>query len=577
MLTRPLAVALVALASGGAALANDVQFHVCAAGQNLGEAYARTQYFNGEIGPDQSADVALDLANAAAHIAAAEAGVQPPFSTSPERIRSVSELQGQLAAYARNAEGRSPAARMSMIQGFYTHYLNALAITYVSSRPDAFRWTSTCDSAMLEANWHLGRAATYAAVRFDRGRVEETQARSNQGGANGSAFQAIRKGLSLAMDGVSPPPLVACFFNTESAWSLVPMLRSDEPHRTYVDLLPRVLEVCRSAGPHDAPRHHVTVPAVVGLALSDAKRRLAEAGLTVQLGPGAPAASPAASGTVEAQSVAAGTQVAAGSPVRLTVHSPYVAPQVPADSRVLTSEGLPPAGLPDLACPAEVTLAQPRDTLPAGTRIPLLSSLSGWDGGDPGSPYRHFKCWYQLGTFRNPLVMLSYTRRGLAPGIPYCPQQDSTSLLGTRYLFSRRAVVSAQAFNALNLDLAVGVAQDFVRRVEPYAEPCPGQGGPPPAPAPTPIPAVGAPPPSPPACPGPGVTVVYDLWNPPPYGGLGGMVCRDSSGGQWVNIANNVYPVTAVQTGTRDPSSGCWTGSRVVTPHHTYEGILCRK
>jgi hypothetical protein len=49
----------------------------------------------------------------------------------------------------------------------------------------------------------------------------------------------------------------------------------------------------------------------------------------VQLGPGSPATSPAASGTVEEQAVAAGTQVAAGSAVRLTVHSPYVARPVP--------------------------------------------------------------------------------------------------------------------------------------------------------------------------------------------------------------------------------------------------------
>jgi hypothetical protein len=241
-------VALVALAAFCPALASEVQFHVCAAGQNLGEAYARAQYFNGLLGPDQSVEVALDLANASANIEVAEAGVQPPFSTSPERQRSVSELLGKLAAYQRNAEGRSPEARMSMIEGFYTHYRNALAITYVSSQPDAFQWTSTCDSAMLEANWHLGRAGMYAMVRFDRGRLEEIQARSAQGGANGSAYQAIRKGLSLAVDGISPPPLVGCSFGTEPAWSVVPMLNASEPRQTYVDLLPKVLDVCRSAG-----------------------------------------------------------------------------------------------------------------------------------------------------------------------------------------------------------------------------------------------------------------------------------------------------------------------------------------
>jgi hypothetical protein len=217
---------------------------------------------------------------------------------------------------------------MTEIQGFYTHYRNALSLSYASNRPDAFRWNPTCDSRMLDANWHLGRAGTYAAVRFERGTIEETQARSAQGGANGSAFQAIQAGLRLALDGSRPPPVEHCFFNTEQAWSIVPMLRPDEPHARYVDLLPRVLEVCRSAGPGSG-HHTVVVPSLKGLALADAKRRLGEAGLTVELAPGSPAPSAADSGRVASQSIAAGTRVAAGTAVRLTVHSPYVAPPIP--------------------------------------------------------------------------------------------------------------------------------------------------------------------------------------------------------------------------------------------------------
>ncbi|MCU0290516.1 MAG: PASTA domain-containing protein [Thermoanaerobaculaceae bacterium] len=575
-------VALGAIISCTAALANEVQFHICAAGQNLGAAYARTEYFNGEIGPDQSADVAANLANAAAHIAAAEAGVQQPFFSTPDRQRSIAELQGKLAAYARLAEGRSPAARMSMIQGFYTHYRNALSYSYATSRSDAFHWNPTCDSRMLDASWHLGLAGTYAAVRFDPGLIEEHQARSKQNGANGAAFQAIQAGLRLALDGTGPTPLEHCTFNTEQAWSIVPMLRFDEPHATYVELLPRVLEVCRSAGPHHPSGHLVTVPHLEGLLLSDAKRRLTEVGLTTQLAPGSPALVPSATGTVESQSVAAGTRVAAGTTVRLTVHSPFVLPPQQ-DVRIGTADDAQPTGRPDLRCPAEVPLSQQRDALPPGTRIPLLPALSGWSETNPDSPYQHFGCWYELGALRSKFLSVSFLTRGRGSPAGYCWPQDSTSLLGTRYIWSRRAAVSAQAFNGLHFDLAMRFAEELMRQVEPYAEPCPGRGTPdlPPTPAPvfqvpTPIPTA-TPPPAPPACPGPAVTVVFDLWNPPPYSGLGAIVCRDGAGGTWINVANNVYPVTAIQTGPQDPSSGCYTGTRVVTPVHAYEGTLCRK
>ncbi len=582
MMLRPLVAALGALACGSAALANEVQLHICAAAQNLGQAYARTQYFNGETGPDQSAEVAANLANATAEIAAAEAGVQQPFSSSPGRQRSIAELQAKLAAYARNAEGRSPAARMSMIQGFYTHYRFALSLSYASNRPDDFRWDPTCDSQMLDANWHLGLAATYAAVRFDRGTVEETHARSAQGGANSSAFQAIRTGLRLALDGTGPAPLEHCFFNTEEAWSIVPMLPADEPWATYVDLLPRVLEVCRGAGPRGGlPGHRVTVPNVAGLTLADAKRRLTGAGLTVQLAPGSPARSAADTGKVETQSVTAGTRVATGTPVRLTVHSPYVPP--PSDARAGTGDASSLTGKPAIQCPAEVSLARPRDSLPAGTRVPLLPARSGWTYRAPNGLYESFECWYGLGSLSDKLLEISFTQKGLGHWVAGCGNQDSTSLLGTRYLWSRTAMVNARAFAGMNSDLASRTAGDLMRQLEPHAEPCRGLGMPTPVPSPvpvvqipTPVPAA-PPPPAPPACPGPGVTVVYDLWNPPPYSGLGGIVCRDGAGGMWVNISNNVYRVTGLHRGAPDRATGCFTATRVVTPAHTYEGTLCPK
>ncbi len=609
---RPLAIVLGALTCCTAALANEVQFHICAAAQNLGQAYARTQYFNGEFGPDQSVDVGLNLANASAHIAAAEAGVQQPFFTSPERQRSISELQGQLAAYARNAQGRSPSARMVMIQGFYTHYRNALSYSYASNRSDAFHWNTTCDSRMLDANWHLGLAVTYAAVRFDRGTIEEIHARAAQGGANSSAFQAIRAGLRLALDGTGPTPLEYCFFNTEQAWSIVPMLPADEPWETYVGLLPRVLEVCRSAGPHHGRGHDVTVPHVAGLLLADAKRRLAEAGMTVQLAPGTPALAPAATGTVEAQSVAAGTRVASGTPVRLTVHSPYVpppaAPPTPAGG-TLTGEQ------PALACPERLM----RQVMPGTFNwCPNMwwSLTPGSGRASSGRWGSRIQCTYNVPdpppgtgvhcTQPDDYILVQWIAAG-ATGIEprahgdYCKQDslfDANAANTERFRRGEDPVTSPTHWNLhsrnrkvhvtfypLGWDEAAGLAtaQEMIREVESYAAPC--SGSEPSNPIPTPVPVfqvptpdpTPVPPPSPPACPGPTVTVIYELWNPPPYGGPGGIVCQDAAGGSWFNSGSNVYPVTGIQTGPQDPTSGCFTGSRVVTPNHTYEATLCRK
>ncbi len=605
---RPLAIVLGALTCCAAALANDVQFHICAAAQNLGQAYARTQYFNGEFGPDQSADVAANLANAAAEIAAAEAGVQQPFFSYPERLRSIAELQAKIAAYARNAEGRSPSARMSMIQGFYTHYRFALSLSYASNRPDDFRWNPTCDSQMLDANWHLGLAATYAAVRFDRGTIEEIHARSAQGGANSSAFQAIRVGLRQALDGTGPTPLEHCFFNTEEAWSIVPMLPQDEPWLTYVGLLPRVLEVCRGAGPHHGRGHEFTVPYVAGLLLADAKRRLAEAGLTVQLAPGTPALAPAATGTVEAQSLAAGTRVAAGTPVRLTVHSPYVPPRV-----VVPTPAVGTGEQPAVACPEHLM----RQVMPGTfnwcsnmwwSLAPGSGQMGGgrWGGG--------MQCNYNVpnppqgtgvhctlpdkfidvrfiaagATDIDPRVLADFCKPdlfvdGVAADKELLRRGEDPMMTPNHWkLYSRTHKVRVEFYTGpWDEQYGLSVARQMIAQLEPHAQTCSGSPPPSPTPAPvfqfpTPVPTP-VPPPGPPACPGPTVTVIYELWNPPPYGGPGGIVCQDAAGRSWFNSGSNVYPVTGIQTGPQDPTSGCFTGSKVVTPNHTYEATLCRK
>jgi hypothetical protein len=460
---------------------------------------------------------------------------------------------------------------------------------------------------MLDANWHLGRAGTYAAVRFERGTIEETQARSAQGGANGSAFQAIQAGLRLALDGSRPPPVEHCFFNTEQAWSIVPMLRPDEPHARYVDLLPRVLEVCRSAGPGSG-HHTVVVPSLKGLALADAKRRLGEAGLTVELAPGSPAPSAADSGRVASQSIAAGTRVAAGTPVRLTVYSPWVPARVVAPPPAMVTGEQPAVACPQSlmrqvvpgainACPNMKWVLAPRSGIASNLQGGVLSCSyhvpnAPQSGGGRLCEYPAKFVdvrWIAAGaTDVDARAQADFCRQdmfvdGSAANAERLRRGEDPMLTPNHWkLYSRTHKVRAEFYTeAWDQQYGLSVARQMIADLEAHAQPCSGSPTTRPTPAPvvrfpTPVPTP-TPPPGPPACPGPAVTVVYDLWNPPPYGGLGGIICRDGAGGMWVNIANNVYKVTGIRTGTRDPSTGCFADTGVVTPHHTYGGTLCPK
>lgn len=341
-----------------------------------------------------------------------------------------------------------------------------------------------------------------------------------------------------------------------------------------------------------------TVPSVIGLSSGEAKRRLAALGLEVRLAPGTPAPSPNAEGTVQSQSPNQGSSVSTDSVVTLTIHSPWVPPPTavpppptavppPVFPTVVTGAGGGELPLPDLRCPDFVTLSFSRDLCiydpslrpPAGARLPLDRQRSGHEEGSSREWGTYvFRCYYSFGNHYTEFISIWWSHSG-SPRSQYsgCGGREGERFGGTYGFFSPTHIVEAKlngnCFDAREYE---AVARSLIRQTEPFAKSCTGAVVQPPAPMPptptnTPVP----PPAVPPACPGPGAPAIYTLFDPPPYAGRS-TVCRDGSGKMWINISNNVYPVTGIQQGSKDPNSECWWGSTVVIPGRTLGGTLCR-
>jgi hypothetical protein len=265
-----------------------------------------------------------------------------------------------------------------------------------------------------------------------------------------------------------------------------------------------------------------TVPSVIGLSIGEAKGRLAALGLEVRLAPGTPAPSPNAEGTVQAQSPDGGASIDADSVVTLTVHSPWVPPPtaVPLPTRV------PPTPVP-----------------PPPTNTPVPPPPAGG------------RCHIQEFPGRGAVNILF---RQQAPGgqvIVYVYSIPPNAEAAIRQQMTGLGLALAGRYSSYQA--AMNAAHSICASVT--------GGGPPPPPTPA----------GPPQCPGPNAPAIFTLFDPPPYAGRS-TVCRDNSGKLWINVSNNVRPVTSIQQGAKDPNSECWWGTKVVTPAHTYEGTLCR-
>jgi len=356
-----------------------------------------------------------------------------------------------------------------------------------------------------------------------------------------------------------------------------------------------------------------TVPALVGLSSGEAKRRLAALGLEVRLAPGSPAPAPNATGTVQEQSLAPGSSVSADTVVTLSIHSPWVPPPTPvpppptavpptAVPTVVTRTRQGELPLPNLQCPSFVTLRSNSDLCvgnnpnppSVGSQLPLDRARSGYKRSTSSEQYGRpsFECYYRIEPYSKNFLFIRWTHvdyQGMGPMMS-CESRTEGGRFGGNYSFYSRnhwveAMLNGNCFNAQENE---AISRRLIKQTEPFAKSCSGAGQPPPTWAPPPPTNTRVPPPpptntpvpptpaGPPQCPGPSAPRIYDLWNAPPYPGLGGIVCRDGSGRMWINVSNNVYPVDRIQPGPKDPNSECWWETAVVTPRHTYGGTLCR-
>jgi beta-lactam-binding protein with PASTA domain len=214
----------------------------------------------------------------------------------------------------------------------------------------------------------------------------------------------------------------------------------------------------------------LNVPDVQGLAFSEAKRILSQAGLKVMPRPAGPAPSEGESGRVKSQEPLAGDRVEPGSEVAVYVFSNYV----PAPT---TEVSTPTArvGLPNLQCP------------PVAGGLPLVASESGYQGR---ADIDDFRCTYQHDRSREDyrshmgdtelLIRLEWEdeekNHNWLPGIPYpyCrPDGQGYNAFG---IYSKTKRVKASINNVWSqVDGAwsISTARKMLRQIEPYALTCP--------------------------------------------------------------------------------------------------------
>jgi beta-lactam-binding protein with PASTA domain len=76
------------------------------------------------------------------------------------------------------------------------------------------------------------------------------------------------------------------------------------------------------------------------------------------------------------------------------------------------------------------------------------------------------------------------------------------------------------------------------------------------------------------SCQDPGMTNIHTLIDPPPWSGIS-KICRDGSGGLWIQTAGGIHSIKRIIRGQRNNQTGCYDGAKVVTQSRTYGGRLC--
>ncbi|MCZ6751744.1 MAG: tetratricopeptide repeat protein [Acidobacteria bacterium] len=216
--------------------------HICDFAVNLGQAAAREllygKHYQGEPPATQLGAITGHMANAAAHLAATEGLLEPPFSN--ERPPSVGQVASKLAGYMDWRVGKSPQHRHQELENIWKLYQGTFPYTFVSSRDDAFQYNPTCDSQIHKVCFEFGRASIAAEISpADR---QAIGADGVQAGSNSGMRSAIFDGLELAMDGRSVRPVggletsanrVCCAFGSPASWKAFPKFQTRSPQSDY--------------------------------------------------------------------------------------------------------------------------------------------------------------------------------------------------------------------------------------------------------------------------------------------------------------------------------------------------------
>jgi len=248
------ALAVAAALLPSSAFANEAQWRICRAGLNLGMAEARLEMFGrasgGGLPPEQATDLLTNIGYASAEIGAAEALFEEPFSTRRASAGTAGRLASRLASFGAETAGQPYFQRSAQVRSIYTDYRSSLAITFVSSRPDAYQQNKTCDSLILDYCYHHGRAIVAATV-------DEHFARAYQSGAHAGMRVAKDDGLAVAMDAGSHRPFdghrqkICCNFGAPGAWEALAVFQPTSPASLYASNQPVLLDMIKTAVPLD--------------------------------------------------------------------------------------------------------------------------------------------------------------------------------------------------------------------------------------------------------------------------------------------------------------------------------------
>lgn len=209
------------------ALANPAQAQMFRAGIVLGQAEARLHFFGQVFGhdlpPDQVGAISTNLTEAANRIELAESLIGTSMTSS--RGDHMARLVARIRQLALAPAGLKPYD----VSDVTRDYRSGLQYTLDTSRPDAVQWKGTCDSAILDAGYHLGKAITAANISPGDPAMRRTLfADQYQQTAFGMMRQAIYTGLTVAIDG-SPPGAPrqpvggnaeksCCSFGSQASW-----------------------------------------------------------------------------------------------------------------------------------------------------------------------------------------------------------------------------------------------------------------------------------------------------------------------------------------------------------------------